>query len=199
MTTSGHGTKRMLSRGPALLLAPLLLLCRGNPGPAAATPPLRSCLFRLLFVFISVFVFSCLCLFRVCSLSRCYLRPFPPSQPSLPGAPRSAAGGTRSRLRLWGAPRSPHPAPLSPSSSAVPTGVPCPHACRGLPAPCARAARCFGRCRFGGKKRKSLGMPELWGTEKGRGIRGFSRGSEPRSSLMRLALSDYLWVGGCRS
>ncbi|XP_066418081.1 transmembrane protein 132B [Molothrus aeneus] len=28
MTTSGHGTKRMLSRGPALLLAPLLLLCR---------------------------------------------------------------------------------------------------------------------------------------------------------------------------
>ncbi|CAM9536858.1 unnamed protein product [Bubo scandiacus] len=28
MTTSGHGTKRMRSRGPALLLAPLLLLCR---------------------------------------------------------------------------------------------------------------------------------------------------------------------------
>ncbi|XP_041890833.1 transmembrane protein 132B isoform X1 [Corvus kubaryi] len=28
MTSSGHGTKRMLSRGPALLLAPLLLLCR---------------------------------------------------------------------------------------------------------------------------------------------------------------------------
>ncbi|XP_040467272.1 transmembrane protein 132B [Falco naumanni] len=28
MTTPGHGTKRMRSRGPALLLAPLLLLCR---------------------------------------------------------------------------------------------------------------------------------------------------------------------------
>lgn len=142
MTTSGHGTKRMLSRGPALLLAPLLLLCRGNPGPAAATPALWFCLFGLVFVFILVFVFNDLCLF--------YISPPPPvlfkavspilalPPPAPPGAPRKAAGGTRSEPRLWGAPRSPHPAPQPPAASPC---APRPHACRGLPAPCAKPAR----------------------------------------------------------
>lgn len=151
----------MLSRGPALLLAPLLLLCRGNPGPAAATPPLCSCLSALLVVFVSVFVFNYLCLFHSCPLPRCYLRPFPPCQPSLPGSPRRSAqrcGCSALRAPSLGRTKK------SPSSSAVP----CRHECRGLREGCppASAAADLGgkmgkvwACRRSERWRRVVGFP----------------------------------------
>lgn len=157
MTTSGHGTKRMLSRGPALLLAPLLLLCRGNPGPSAATPTLCFCLFGLLSVFVFAFVFNCWCLFYICPPPPVLFRAVSPTPALPPPVPRAA-------LRVELAPSSGSGAHReSPSSSAslplparvspVPTRVAAPGPLReGCPTASAAASALLPT--WGGKKEK---------------------------------------------
>lgn len=121
MTTSGHGTKRMLSRGPALLLAPLLLLCRGNP--RFRDPDPRVCLF----------VFSKLFLIIL----------FPPGFYLwfffLSTGPRRVVGPPPGRSARWDTRRSPSPGRTKLSSSVFTLAAPALHPqsprCRAPPAP----------------------------------------------------------------
>lgn len=188
MTTSGHGTKRMLSRGPALLLAPLLLLCRGNPQFRAATPTLWW--FLIFFITLLIVFLPPLPVFT--------LKIFSPPQPSrrcgcggrwgprrcaLPCAP---ADGTHTHTPLppLGSQSCPHPSPPQQPPRSVHSHLPVcpPHACRGLRVPARGLPRGCGLCQpvcvgLGGGKGKSWGFPERW--EPGKGPRGwgFPRGS----------------------
>lgn len=220
MTTSGHGTKRMLSRGPALLLAPLLLLCRGNPQRRRRDPgPVVFCfvvvLFKLPVLRFPLFLFMAVSPFPV--LPPTWPRraagsvvPRPPHDPPLVRALRAAL-----RARGWDARRSPAlgRTKLSPSISTAaapsPRRVhsrlpvfphrPLPTRVAGSSAPAWGAAPRLrplpaDRCQSGGKKEK-FGLPGVLGAGEGsRGLRlptGLPTPCSPHCSWM----SSGGWVG----
>lgn len=164
----------MLSRGPALLLAPLLLLCRGNPRFRDPDPRVCLFVFSKLFLIILFPPGFYLWFFFLSTGPRRVVGP-PPRALRAVGHTQIPISRAHEVVLIRLHPGSPRAAPTVTSLSSSP------RSCPRLPTPCLGAAPPgFGRCqRVGGKKEKFEGFRSAGGWGRVPELGGFPGSSRP--------------------